>query len=277
MVQYCLVRFDGDTNELTTFDVVKLTRVVTDEEDGPCEGSPVQVRWRDHRGRDKGLFQATLIAIPELDGYLKSAEALVKDIKHCTCCGKHKESEDERHGAAKRNDFTDRPAMQKRLAPEAQPQTSTDLLSSYPEDTGPVSPPQPSEKKQGPCLASSMPSSHPPACPAEEDESPRLARPAGPSRVPNTGSATQLLFRWSDPDVVELQPGASVFVEQRALHAIQTAAKTPTATARGLLTAVYTRHALLTCSMKGQKAKGLHKPMAQRPPLHAAGIDAIFG
>ncbi|KAL1469912.1 hypothetical protein MTO96_024760, partial [Rhipicephalus appendiculatus] len=83
-----------------------------------------------------------------LTAYLKSAEALVKDIKHCTCCAKHKETEDERHGAAKRNDFTDQPAMQKRL-PEAQPQTSTDLLSSYIEDTGPVSPPQPSERAGG--------------------------------------------------------------------------------------------------------------------------------
>ncbi|KAL1477924.1 hypothetical protein MTO96_035359 [Rhipicephalus appendiculatus] len=79
MVQYCLVRFDGDTNELTTFDVVKLTRVVSDEEDGPCEGSPVRVRWRDHRGRDKGLFQATLIARsedhPQLVGQMDKAIA----------------------------------------------------------------------------------------------------------------------------------------------------------------------------------------------------------
>lgn len=79
------------------------------------------------------------------------------------------------------------------------------------------------------------------------------------------------------PQVVELQPGSSIFVEQRALHAVQSSAKTPTELARGLLPAVFNRHALLTCSMKGQKAKGMHKPVAQRPPLHAAGIDAILG
>ncbi|XP_075736233.1 uncharacterized protein LOC119161807 isoform X2 [Rhipicephalus microplus] len=60
MVQFCLERFDGDADKRTTFDVVEMTRVVSKEEDGPCEGSQMQVRWR-----DKGLFKATLIAISE--------------------------------------------------------------------------------------------------------------------------------------------------------------------------------------------------------------------
>ncbi|XP_075730828.1 uncharacterized protein LOC142774319 [Rhipicephalus microplus] len=86
----------------------------------------------------------------------------------------------------------------------------------------------------------------------------------------------ELLFCWSDPHVVELQPGSSIFVEARALQAVLNSAKTSTALARGLLPAVFNKHALLICSMKGHKAKGAHKPVAQRPPLHAAAIDAIL-
>ncbi|KAL1426851.1 hypothetical protein MTO96_017929 [Rhipicephalus appendiculatus] len=39
---------------------------------------------------------------------------------------------------------------------------------------------------------------------------------------------------------------------------------------------VFSRHALLTCSLKGQKDKGLHKPVAQRPPLHSVGAVMPF-
>lgn len=57
--------------------------------------------------------------------------------------------------------------------------------------------------------------------------------------------------------VVELWTGSIVFTEQRALRAIEASAKTPTAMARGLLGAVFARRAeLLTCSIKGQKARG---------------------
>ncbi|KAL3222187.1 hypothetical protein MRX96_028923 [Rhipicephalus microplus] len=112
---------------------------------------------------------------------------------------------------------------------------------------------------------------------AEKEQGPFYScSPAGPSREPGSGIATQLLFCWSDPDVVELQPGSSIFVEARALQAVLHSAKTSTALARGLLPAVFNKQALLTCSMKGQKAKGAHKPVAQRPPLHAAAIDAIL-
>ncbi|XP_075732933.1 uncharacterized protein LOC142775422, partial [Rhipicephalus microplus] len=157
---------------------------------------------------------------------------------------------------------------------------STDLRPT-PRVTGPAShhtcesPYLQAEKEQGPCLASRT-SSCSPACPAEEDRPVYSCSPAGPSREPGSGTATQLLFCWSDPDVVELQPWSSIFVETRALHAVLKSAKTPTALARGLLPAVFNRHSLLTCSMKGQKAKGTHKPEAQRPPLHAAAIDAIL-
>lgn len=76
---------------------------------------------------------------------------------------------------------------------------------------------------------------------------------------------------------MELQTGSNIFVDHQALRTIETGAQTPPAMARGLPTAVFSRQALLTCSLKGQKAKGLHKPAVQRPPLHAAGIDAILG
>ncbi|XP_075724116.1 uncharacterized protein LOC119183488 [Rhipicephalus microplus] len=181
MAQFCLVRFDGDADKRTTFDVVNMTRVVSKEDDGPCEGSQVQVRWR-----DKGLFKATLIAISE-----------------------------------------DRPELIKEM---------DKAIADY-----------------------------------------NRQAMADPKKMePGSGTATQLLFCWSDPDVVELQPGSSIFVEARALQAVLHSAKTSTALARGLLPAVFNKQALLTCSMKGQKAKGAHKPVAQRPPLHAAAIDAIL-
>ncbi|XP_075726288.1 uncharacterized protein LOC119178716 [Rhipicephalus microplus] len=56
----------------------------------------------------------------------------------------------------------------------------------------------------------------------------------------------------------------------------QISAKTPTALARGLLTTMFNRHAILTCLMKIKKVKGIHKPLANHPPLLAAGIDAIL-
>ncbi|KAL3203529.1 hypothetical protein MRX96_011901 [Rhipicephalus microplus] len=88
-----------------------------------------------------------------------------------------------------------------------------------------VTPHLQAEKEQGPCLASRT-SSCSPACPAAEDRPVYSCSPAGPSRELGSGTATQLLFCWSDPD--------------------------------------------------GQKAKRAHKPVAQRPPLHAAAIDAIL-
>ncbi|XP_040068019.1 uncharacterized protein LOC115318523 [Ixodes scapularis] len=105
----------------------------------------------------------------------------------------------------------------------------------------------------------------------------------GPSRAAEHASAafygpasTQLLYSWSDTNVVELQPGSSIFVEQGSLWNIETTCKTATATARSLLTAVYTQQALLVCSVKGNKAKGMHRPSEQRPPLHFGGIAAIL-
>ncbi|XP_049267733.1 uncharacterized protein LOC125756819 [Rhipicephalus sanguineus] len=161
--------------------------------------------------------------------------------------------------------------------------TSTDAFG---DDQGPTG------DKQGSSAAFAKPGSSAPACPAARPSSAPAcpaARPCNTSTCPEARpstspgawcghyrSASQLLFSWSDPDVVELQPGSSVFVEQRALQAIRNSAKTPTAMARGLLAAVFTRHALLTCSIKGQKAKGMYKPLAQRPSLHPAGIDAIL-
>ncbi|KAL1460313.1 hypothetical protein MTO96_027571 [Rhipicephalus appendiculatus] len=160
-------------------------------------------------------------------------------------------------------DSTDRPAAQKSVDLPAPPQTPTDLSGCL-EVTGPARPPQRSDKEQGPCLASSRQSSCSPACPAEKEERPRLASPAGPSSEPGTG-----LWNYSRERLCLWSSGRCT--RYRLLQ------KRPTAMARGLLTAVFSRHALLTCSMKGQKAKGLHKPMAPRPPLRAAGPDAILG
>ncbi|KAH8033818.1 hypothetical protein HPB51_016537 [Rhipicephalus microplus] len=237
----------------------------------------MQVRWR-----DKGLFKATLIAISDLDGYLKSAEALFKELKKGTSCQSRGEAEEEKRGAAKKMGAIDRPAVLKRIvsatlptsADAREPQRTCDPHHESPDPR--VTPHLQAEKEQGPCLASRT-SSCSPACPAEEDRPVYSCSPAGPSSKPGSGTATQLLFCWSDPDVVELQPGSSIFVETRALHAVLKSAKTPTALARGLLPAVFNRHSLLTCSMKRQKAKGTHKPVAQRPPLYAAAIDAILG
>ncbi|XP_075736247.1 uncharacterized protein LOC142761716 isoform X2 [Rhipicephalus microplus] len=175
----------------------------------------------------------------------------------------------------------DRPAVLKQMVSATLP-TSADARGPQrtcdPHCESPdlrVTPHLQAEKKQGPCLASRT-SRCSPACPAEEDRPVYSCSPAGPSSKPGSGTATQLLFCWSDPDVVELQPESSIFVETGALHAVLNSAKTPTALARGLLPAVFNWHALLTCSMKGQKAKGMHKPVTQRPPLHAAAIDAIL-
>lgn len=77
--------------------------------------------------------------------------------------------------------------------------------------------------------------------------------------------------------VVELQPGSSVFIGQGTPRNIETTCKTATATARSLLTAVYTQQALLVSSVKGNKAKGMHRPSEQRPPLHCGGIAASLG
>ncbi|KAL3247738.1 hypothetical protein MRX96_056815 [Rhipicephalus microplus] len=219
---------------------------------------------------------------PKLDGYLKSAKALVKELTKCTSCRSRGEAEEEKSGAAKKMAAIDRPAVLKQMVSATLP-TSADARGPQrtcdPHCESPdlrVTPHLQAEKKQGPCLASRT-SRCSPACPAEEDRPVYSCSPAGPSSKPGSGTATQLLFCWSDPDVVELQPESSIFVETGALHAVLNSAKTPTALARGLLPAVFNWHALLTCSMKGQKAKGMHKPVTQRPPLHAAAIDAILG
>ncbi|XP_075731961.1 uncharacterized protein LOC142774789 [Rhipicephalus microplus] len=190
MMQFCSVRFDGNADKRTTFDVVKMSK----EDDDPCEGSQVQVRWR-----DKGLFKATLIAISEgrpelikemdkaiseynrqamadpkknknrqrrsqdlvllqelqnidvsslrkenaslrkeneklreelkkykqLDGYLKSAEALVKELSKCTSSRSRGEVEEKKRGAAKKMGAIDRPAVLKQIVSATLP-TSAD-------------------------------------------------------------------------------------------------------------------------------------------------------
>ncbi|KAG0439700.1 hypothetical protein HPB47_016559 [Ixodes persulcatus] len=77
-------------------------------------------------------------------------------------------------------------------------------------------------------------------------------------------------------DVVELGPGSAIFIESSQLKSIETYSKTATATARGLLAAVFTQQALVICSVKGQRAKGSHRPSEQRPPLDVAAVTAIL-
>ncbi|XP_040360526.1 tropomyosin-1, isoforms 33/34-like [Ixodes scapularis] len=88
--------------------------------------------------------------------------------------------------------------------------------------------------------------------------------------------ASQLLHSWNDAGVVELGPGSAIFIESSQLRSIETYSKTATATARGLLTAVFTQQALVICSVKGQRAKGSHRPSEQRPPLDVSAITAIL-
>ncbi|XP_077512009.1 uncharacterized protein LOC144122927 [Amblyomma americanum] len=76
--------------------------------------------------------------------------------------------------------------------------------------------------------------------------------------------------------VTELEPGCGVFVATLSFRNIEQLSKTATATARGLLIAVFTEQALLTCSMKGNRAKGTHMPNEQRPPLEPAAVRAIL-
>ncbi|CAN7989825.1 unnamed protein product [Ixodes pacificus] len=89
-------------------------------------------------------------------------------------------------------------------------------------------------------------------------------------------AASQLLHSWNDAGVVELGPGSAIFVESSQLRSIETYSKTATATARGLLAAVFTQQALVICSVKGQRAKGSHRPSEQRPPLDVSAVTAIL-
>lgn len=269
----------------------------------------------------------------KLDGYLKTAEKLLKHL-HCQACGKNLvlqeyevASDTEKHEAP-RHDGLGAGAVKGEMTA-----LSSGLHFAIPESSGAVCKatlentrafpahsnsqhvppvernneqratraPQPRSAARGP----SREAEHAPAAfrgpasmqlfsqsvpPVETNsEQPATRAPQarsaahGPSRAAEHAPAafsdpasTQLLYSWSDANVVELQPGSSVYVQQGALWNIETTCKTATATARSLLTAIYTQQALLVCSVKGHKAKGLHRPSEQRPPLHFGGIAAIL-
>ncbi|KAG0439042.1 hypothetical protein HPB47_016775 [Ixodes persulcatus] len=227
MVEYGLVYFPDER----AYDVVKMSCVVSHLDRDACVGSEVQVRWR-----DKGLFEATLIDVSELDGYLKTAEKLLKHL-HCQACGKNLvlqeyevASDTEKHEAPRHDGLgagtvCRRPRIMAALS--KLPYLIMYILSCF------------------------------------------VIFAAGVNERHTTSFAAL--------EVVELQPGSSVYVQQGALWNIETTCKTATATARSLLTAIYTQQALLVCSVKGHKAKGLHRPSEQRPPLHFGGIAAILG
>ncbi|XP_049520511.1 uncharacterized protein LOC125944228 [Dermacentor silvarum] len=52
--------------------------------------------------------------------------------------------------------------------------------------------------------------------------------------------------------------------------------KSATGVARALLNTVFTPQALVSCSVKGNRAKGAHRPCEQRPPLHPGALQAIL-
>ncbi|KAL3221789.1 hypothetical protein MRX96_050180, partial [Rhipicephalus microplus] len=331
MAQFCLVRFDGDADKRTTFDVVNMTRVVSKEDDGPCEGSQVQVRWR-----DKGLFKATLIAISEdrpelikemdkaiadynrqamadpkknkdrqrrsqdlvllqelqntdvsslrkenaslrkeneklreelkkykqLDGYLKSAEALVKELSKCTSYQSRGEVEEEKRAAAKKMGAIDRPAVLKQIvsvtlptpAGARGPQQTCDPHHKSPDLR--VTPHLQAEQEQGPCWASRT-SSCSPACPAAEDRPVYSCSPGGPKqgnlvlgqpRSCCSVGVTLMLWNCSRGAQSLLRHGHFKLCSNQQKHQLHWPG--------GLLPAVFNKQALLTCSMKGQKAKG---------------------
>ncbi|XP_077492165.1 uncharacterized protein LOC144103275 [Amblyomma americanum] len=106
-----------------------------------------------------------------------------------------------------------------------------------------------------------------------EQQAPGVSAAAAPS---NVTMSSKLRHTWSDPGVMELEPGCGVFVATLSVRNIEQLSKTATATARCLLTAVFMEQALLTCSGKGNRAKGTHRPNEQRPPLEPAAVRAIL-
>ncbi|XP_077494961.1 uncharacterized protein LOC144105729 isoform X2 [Amblyomma americanum] len=97
-----------------------------------------------------------------------------------------------------------------------------------------------------------------------------------PQRCPAPSVAASPCLPLLFAQVMELEPGCGVFVATLSIKNIELLSKTATATARGLLTAVFTKQALLTCSVKGNRAKGTHWPNEQWPPLVPAAFRAIL-
>ncbi|KAH8009054.1 hypothetical protein HPB51_009728 [Rhipicephalus microplus] len=92
----------------------------------------------------------------EHDGYLKSAEALVKELTKCTSCRSRGEAEEEKRGAAKKMCAIDQPAVLKQIVSATLP-TSADAhgpqRTCHPHHESPdlrVTPHLQAEKEQGP-------------------------------------------------------------------------------------------------------------------------------
>lgn len=67
-----------------------------------------------------------------------------------------------------------------------------------------------------------------------------------------------------------------MFTEKNTLCSLDHFCKSATGVARALLPAVFTPQALVTCSVKGNRAKGSHRPEEPRPALHSGALCAIL-
>lgn len=73
-------------------------------------------------------------------------------------------------------------------------------------------------------------------------------------------------------------PGSKVYINKFEKETAIISSKTPTILARALMDIVFTKDALATCSLKGQKSNGRGgSENEKRPGLNQAGVDAIVG
>lgn len=76
--------------------------------------------------------------------------------------------------------------------------------------------------------------------------------------------------------IVELEAGSGIFAEKGVLCSLEHFGKRAAGVAMALLNMVFTPQALVSLSVKGNRAKGAHRPCEQRPPLHAGALQAIL-
>lgn len=99
-----------------------------------------------------------------------------------------------------------------------------------------------------------------------------------PQHYPPKKQPPKCQFRHKKRDkmVVELAAGSEIFLPKLSLAAVKRS-KTATSMARALLTTIFTKEALLTCSMRGHGTHGLFRNQDfTRPALDQRGVDAII-
>ncbi|XP_049515549.1 uncharacterized protein LOC125941760 [Dermacentor silvarum] len=74
----------------------------------------------------------------------------------------------------------------------------------------------------------------------------------------------------------QLEPESGIFAEKGVLCSLEHFGKSATGVARARLNTVFTPQALVSCSVKGNRAKSAHRPCEQRPPLHPGALQAIL-